>query len=590
MNMKKILHSFLYYPGSIQAKIFIAFSLVVLLSISAVSVMIYLNFSKTIRQNAVTYIHNVIVNANENFEMIFGDIERISTVVIIDERHVLDPLTNDIDPVSFAGFRESRATEDFLTSLMAYKTYISRVSVIGLNGKIFHTGGSMLFQSVLEETWFQKALTAENKQILLNAPEKGGVSLSRIIRKNNRPIGVAVIDFDKTFIDGLFKIEPVEGSMLFVADPLGNFIVHPDVSEESASAMEALLPLLHAEEEAPPVRMLDVPEHRQYLVVRHHSPVTDWITYGLVPYDKLMSEAAATRNQVVAVSALIYFVVLIVSVMLSGQITKNLRQLFASMSKVSQGLLTARPVIQSKDEIGILNEKFNSMMNTIDTLIEEMKVQERMKLEAELSALQSQIKPHFIYNTLGTIKNLASIQNVKNIEQLIQSFIELLRMSLGNTRETIAIREEVQYLKHYVNIQQYKYLDKIDVNYQIEEDVLDCLTIKLLLQPIVENAMHHAIDEHGGTLKIIVRIYRESNGIKIEVIDNGVGMTAEKIHEVMSGADASARSRGMGIRNVNDRIRLTYGAGYGLSIYSEPGMYTTVEMTIPEIREEAATC
>jgi two-component system sensor histidine kinase YesM len=578
----------LHYSGSIQAKIFITFSLVVLLSITVISVTTYLNFSRTIEANAAGYVSDAVRHANENFEMIFDDIEKISTVIVTNQQNVISVITSGKDPVEYDGFRENQSTESFLSSLIAYKTYISRIAIIGTNGKIFSAGGSMLFGSILEAPWFQQALISKDKQILIDAPDKESVSFSRIIRQNNRPVGVVVIDLNKAYIQKIFNVNPVEGSLLFVADPMGNFIFKPktDIPEQSLLESASAPTLDEVNDKRSLSHSIITLSGNKYLAVRYTSSMTGWLTLGLIPYDSLMKEATAIKLNIIRMVSLVFFIVLIVSVAVSNQMTKSLKHLSYTMNKVREGNLRARPRVRSKDEIGDLSEGFNLMMNRIHSLLDEVKNGEKEKREAELIALQAQIRPHFIYNTLGTIKNLARVHNVKNIEDLTVSFIDLLRMTLGHTREFITIEEEMHYLRSYIHVQQYKYLDRVSVRFQVEDEALECLTIRLLLQPIIENAMMHAIGESGKNLLVTVRIYSELDQIKFEVTDNGIGMTSGQIEQALEPSDNDGRFTGIGIRNVNERIQRTFGNEYGLTVLSEQDMYTTVEFSLPIRRRD----
>jgi two-component system sensor histidine kinase YesM len=582
------IRNLLHYSSSIQAKIFITFSLVVLLSITVISVTTYLNFSRTIETNAAGYVADAVKHANENFEMIFDDIEKISTVIVTNQQNVIGVIISGKDPVEYDGFRENQSTESFLASLIAYKTYISRIAIIGTNGKIFSSGGPMIFGSILNEPWFEKALASKDKQILIDAQNNESVSFSRIIRQNNRPVGVVIIDLNKAYIQKIFNINPVEDSLLFVADPLGNFIFKPETVIPEKNLLESTLAPIYVNEDSskPLAHSLFTLGDNKYLAVRYVSSMTGWLTLGLIPYDSLMKEATAIKHNIIQMVLLVFFIVLLVSVAVSNQMTKSLKHLSYTMKKVREGNLRARPRVSSKDEIGDLSESFNLMMHRIHTLLDEVKNREKDKREAELIALQAQIRPHFIYNTLGTIKNLAHVHNVKNIEDLTASFIDLLRMTLGQTREFITIEEEMHYLRSYIHVQQYKYLDRVSVRFQVEDEALECLTIRLLLQPIIENAMLHAIGESGKNLLITIRIYSELDHIKFEVTDNGIGMTSGQIEQALEPSDNDGSFTGIGMRNVNERIQRTFGSEYGLTVLSEQDMYTTVEFSLPIRRRD----
>lgn len=581
--------NFLCYSRSIKAKIFLTFTCVVLLSISVITLSTYFNFSRTIEKNAVIYVSDAIRHANENFDMIFQDIDKISTAIAINANQLLSAVPGKDISVTYEGFLEAKNSEMFLSTLMANKPYISRIAVIGFDGKIFQTGGPKLFNSILNTPWFEQARNESDvKQIWIDVTEQGSIAYSRVLRLNNIPIGLLLIDFNKTFIEKVYSIKPVEGSQLFVSDSFGNLIVRSKSEDQNDSAINSAVHVLQQLNHIPTVndQSISYPmveaDRQKYLGVHFRSSVTGWTTFGLIPYDSLMHEAIAIRNNIIKMVSIVFLLVFIVSIVISNQITVNLKRLSHTMQKVRQGHLDARPRIRSKDEIGGLSEVFDLMMTRIHELMEESKNREQEKRKAELAALQSQIKPHFIYNTLGTIKNLARIHHVRNIEELIGSFIDLLRITVGHTRETITIRQELDYLNSYIQIQKYKYLDRVIVKFQVEEDLLELRTLKLLLQPILENSMIHGMGDSNKNLLITIRIYKEPHGIKFEITDNGAGISAEMIESILyPSAENNRKSGGMGLQNVNARLKGTFGNEYGLSIVSEPGMYTTVEFLIP---------
>jgi two-component system, sensor histidine kinase YesM len=232
--------------------------------------------------------------------------------------------------------------------------------------------------------------------------------------------------------------------------------------------------------------------------------------------------------------------------------------------------------------------EFTKMMSEINSLMDDIKRQEKIKREDELKILQTQINPHFIYNTLNTIRYLSELQNVKNIKEITTSFIELLRVTIGNSERFITIQKEIDYVQSYINIQKYKYLDKFNVVYQVEDKILQCKTLKMTLQPIVENALIHGIDLADREGFISIKVYSENEVIKFIITDNGVGMTEEQITKVLkfSSNENKSRFNGIGISNVNERIKMFFGNQYGLNIFSQPGECTTVEIIIPMIREE----
>jgi len=226
-------------------------------------------------------------------------------------------------------------------------------------------------------------------------------------------------------------------------------------------------------------------------------------------------------------------------------------------------------------------------------LMEGIRISEKKKREAELTALQAQIRPHFLYNSLNTIKYLAKLNGVPNIEEVSGSLIELMRAVLGNSNEFLTVREELEYVSSYVSVVKYKYMEPIRMVPLIEEQaLLDCRVLKLMLQPLVENAVIHGVGRSDRVGTVIIRVYGELNDLIVEVEDNGGGMTQEQMDRLLEpGTDeASSRFSGMGVRNVHERIVRMYGEPYGVRLFSELGKYTKAQIRFPKLwQDEAGT-
>ena len=269
---------------------------------------------------------------------------------------------------------------------------------------------------------------------------------------------------------------------------------------------------------------------------------------------------------------------------------KRLHDVTSTITKNDLQVLVTR---ENVDEITELGLSFNIMIGKIRELLDsKMKEQETLK-KAELRALQAQINPHFLYNTLDTIIWMAEAQKTAQVVQLVSALSNFFRISLSKGKDWITIGEEIERTRSYLTIQKMRYRDILDYRIEIDEGVLNNTILKLILQPLVENALYHGIKNKrcGGT--IVVRARQNTNGeIRLEVEDNGIGFAADKLARVRAkideGSDDSGLENGFGIDNVNKRIQLYYGRQYGLSIQSEYQVGTCVAFVIPAKTEEAA--
>lgn len=567
---------------SIQGKIFVAFSLVTLFGIVAVTSIVYLYMRETVKNNAITSVMDSIRQADESLNLRLEEIGRLNTVVATNKT-VLDILQSDTEEPSYEWFQEQKRIEEFLSAVIAYKPYLSRVAVIGLNNKVFFVGSPWLDKNVTMTPMMDYLF--QNGSEIAYFPQTASIVTGRELRYNRQTIGLVMFNLDNEFIQKTYAVKPTPDSTLYVVDDKNEFIYQPQSSLFDPQRIIKLRQELDGSN-ASVERMID---QKSYLVISRKSDYTGWSTLALVPMESLLTETVQIRKVLATVAIIVFIVIVIGTLQVSSRITRNIRKLKSMMMRVMESNLTM-PIaeIQSKDEIGHLYRAFKGMVEELKRLLEEVVTTEREKREAELAVLQAQIRPHFLYNTLNTVKYLAKLNGVPNIVEVSESLIELMRGVLGNSNEFLSLQEELRYVRSYVNIEKYKYVEPIRMDVEIADDkLLQCRVLKLMLQPVVENAIVHGIAsaEHEGLVSL--RIYEENKELRMEVRDNGQGMTKEQMEalfEVRKGQN-DTRFSGMGIRNVHERIVRLYGEPYGVYLDSELGAYTRVLIRFPMLWE-----
>ncbi|MEC0372283.1 cache domain-containing sensor histidine kinase [Paenibacillus chibensis] len=589
--MKKMFQRQWFSPQtSIQGKIFIAFALVTFLSIASITGIVYMNMRETIKHNAVTSVSNSIRQADESLNIMLEEIDRLNAVVVTNKNTVIDTIMSPNEEPSYEWFQEQKRMTEFLSALTNYKPYISRIAVVGLNGKVFFTGGPWLDRSVLGTSVLNYMLRNGSRHAYFKAEGSSEtLTVGREIRYNRESVGVVMVDLDYEFIKKTYGVKPTTDSMLYVLDEQDGYVYQSE-SEASPDALPLNMVVQIKQSMKGRNDAVEQTIHgRSYIVVSRYFEYTGWSTIALVPLDSLLTESTRIRNLLAEVSIIVFIVILIVSHQISSRTTLNIRRLKSMMSRVKDGNLSfPKTEIKTKDEVGQLYQVFIGMVEELKSLLEGIRMTEKKKREAELTALQAQVRPHFLYNSLNTIKYLAKLNGVPNIEEVSGSLIELMRGLLGNSNEFLTLQEELDYVNSYVSIVKYKYLEPIQVLTQIEdESLLQCKVLKLMLQPLVENAIMHGIGptENGG--QVLIRVYAEDQDVLIEVIDNGKGIAQEQVAELLGSLerdDASSRFSSMGIRNAHERIVRMFGEPYGLSLHSELGLYTKVEIRFPKIQ------
>lgn len=314
---------------------------------------------------------------------------------------------------------------------------------------------------------------------------------------------------------------------------------------------------------------------------------TSGITAVLWAPTTRMQDALLTLNQQLFGSLLALFISTVaLSRLLALSITRHVKTLRKNAELIGQGRYGDILPVRSADEIGVLAQDMQRMAGEIQTLIADMGRHEESKREMELQILRAQVSPHFLYNALNTISYLSMLQGSENIHQYTTALIQLLQAALQTSDVLIPLEQELDYVHSYHRIMRYRSLYEVSLEIQVEPSAQDASVMRMLLQPIVENAMIHGLhpQQQGGAIRI--HVDRHGEALRLRVTDNGSGMTPQQIENALAETQNRnpGRFSGIGIRNVQDRIRLQFGEAYGLSIASEPGCYTTVTIHHPYIQ------
>lgn len=316
--------------------------------------------------------------------------------------------------------------------------------------------------------------------------------------------------------------------------------------------------------------------------------VLEYIYYDTMEMETVRQEMGQQTMETVEISIIMIIIMVlgafVFSVIISGSISKPIRLLSNITKQVAKGDLSVRSTIQSGAEVKILSESLNIMIEKLSNLIEAVKVEQNNLRDAELKLLQAQINPHFLYNTLDAIMWLAEADKKQEVIDMVGSLSDYFRTSLSKGNDLITIEEEILHIKSYLEIQQFRYKDILDYSIDIPFSLYHYRIPKITLQPLVENALYHGIKNKRGKGNIFISGKLEEGKLVLNVRDNGLGMTNERVHQIMSGLKEKGdrqETQFYGLYNVNERLELYYGIGYGLQISSTYTEGTTVEVLIP---------
>ncbi len=329
--------------------------------------------------------------------------------------------------------------------------------------------------------------------------------------------------------------------------------------------------------------------NKKYFISQITSDFTKWKYFNFIPYESVFNKIILIRNILLIVFAVVFFTSIIVSLKLAKNLTKPIDSLAAKMKRVEEGNFEVvdkeGPDNYRLDEIGYLEKDFDMMVVKISNLIQDNYVKQLAVKDAQYKALQAQINPHFLYNTLESINCLAKINNQKSISMMVESLGNLLRSSITTKENVVTLEDEIRLLEYYINIQKIRYEERLDFNMQIGEEFKRCRIPKLTLQPIVENSINYGLENMLDVCSINVKAAKEADYIKVIVEDNGPGIDTETL-EKLNNTDFKPRGLGIGLMNIDRRIKIMYGEGFGISVTSGKEKGTTVFIRLPAEGED----
>ncbi|WP_159882041.1 sensor histidine kinase [Paenibacillus puerhi] len=404
--------------------------------------------------------------------------------------------------------------------------------------------------------------------------------------------GIMIIDFKPTVFDSLFGSGYTPGNDpslaaagMTVTDRDGN-VLYPSASPTWTAADRM-------QTSSGPMNKI-TNAGKTYLTLQRHDEITDWTITTYFPEEELYRPI---RNLQTLASLLILVSVLVclyASWLISRRISEPIKQLLTYMRSVGRGDFTMQFSLQRKDELGALSYGFNQMVDKLKELIDMVYKEQNEKRRAEITALQWQINPHFLYNTLESINSLARKKKEHEISRMIVLLGKLFRVNIGTFEEFIPLDKELEYIRYYLEIHKLRMPGFLEYQVDVDEEVLHLYTMKWILQPIVENAIIHGLDRRSACGKIEIRGWQEDEDVYLQVRDHGNGIPAALLEEVRTNLeyhseDLSKYKSKVGLFNVQSRIRLQFGPSYGLHLDSHPDQGTVVTIKLPRRAEHETT-
>ncbi len=585
---------------NLKNKVLILVALILFLAISIVGVCAYFLAANQVIGKVIETQSGLARQVSGNFDYIFNDLSNISSLIIFDRS-----FQKEIKDRSAKKNELSYDLRIFLDRILATKSYISMISVYSYNGLTYSAGSSYTSNQIVpfadfkKNPIYQKALKLNgdigieyfnNNPPIVTDNRRRRILMYRIIKDINQyhNLGILLFWIDEEKIRSIYRANvPNEGS-IFIVDQNGTIVSN----SEPAHIQERINsePYYKSLNNQTGSAILNI-QHQKMLFTFSTSKETGWKIVTLTPAVVFAEKIRWVALIIIVMGVISYLLLFYLSLFITTRITDPIKQLSDSIKKVQEGDFSQQVHFTNKDEIGELGNGYNAMISYIKDLIDrvyKLQIQER---EAELNALQAQINPHFLYNTLDTIFWKAERNKVPEISEMVLALSQIFRLSLNRGNELATVAQEQELIEQYLKLQKIRFKGKLTYNLDFDSIILDKRIPKLIIQPFVENAIIHGIEslETGGNLQITGRLVQER--MVFQITDNGVGMDEDKISDIITRNNNNHSnpvkvSGGYAIKNVLERLELYYSSNHELTFVSSPGKGTIITINIPAVIKE----
>ena len=470
------------------------------------------------------------------------------------------------------------------------------VVVIGDNGFSYSSqaGDNYDFASLKNQLWY-KTIYGKDDDITFISSFKDNFGSKkkqyvfsasrRILDTEGKEAATLLINIDEIYLSDIYKSALNGTNIIYIIDINGNIISHTNKNMRGMNFINVEnFKKLYGENEF----RITKKSSGKYLISNYHDTQTGWTIIEEMPASFVFSDVYRAYIIIFIIMGICFLIALIISYFVARKVSKPLLNLCDSLNQVKEGNFDVVSDVKGYDEINLLKNSFNSMAQEIKKLLEDIKIKEAYKRRIENDLLKAQINPHFLYNTLFSIKCLVETGQPEEVSKMISAFIDFLKMTLRQDADLICLSEEFVITEKYLILQQIRYGDMLSFEFEPDEETGECMVPALILQPIVENAIFHGIEAKNEMGIIIITSKIQNEKLIISVSDDGMGMNSKVLEQVISKCNKKeyTRNESIGIANVSGRIKVEFGDEYGLNIESEPDIGTTVTLELPAISKK----
>lgn len=532
-----------------------------------------------IENKTTAYFQETISQASKRIDDSLVTYEKVTLNIIAnpDIQDTLTKLLHDEPSNNQANYR----IQDALAQITVSEENINSIQIIPKNSKTINyifVSNYVNYNDIISLPWFQSVKDSDGQLLWLPTTatyktmyKDEGTYVFSAVRKlksmtTGEELGVIMINVDETHLRGI--IEEVD-----LGEKGEVFLIGEDERIISCRDPKLVGTTLH----------LENVNRDKYILIDHQSPKTGWHFVGMVPKTEYTSQIKQFTGMFVYLSFIVLIIIVLIAIAVSGSIVKPIKTIIDGMTRVRKGDLDVQIEVKQRNELGVLTEYFNETVEELQYFIDKVYKQEISRQEAELKAIQAQINPHFLYNTLDTIYWMLIIKEEEDTAELVVALADMLRYSIGG-KEFVTVSDEITQLENYLYIQKARFGEKLHFSMDIDDELFEYTMPRLLLQPLVENAIYHGFDKMRleGHIQIIGKKTDDSN-FYFKVKDDGLGISQLRIKEIMMGKGETTKNHtGLGIVGTDSRLRLIYGNEYGIEIKSQLDEGTEITLRLDQ--------
>ncbi len=575
-----------YKNMPIAQKLSLSSALIITIVIVLLTSLIRVSFENTVLDVAIDGYTQRFETVSDNCKNLFEDAKQLSNILLIDEN-----VQSFFDMPDNLNYQQKIQLEfqvekqlDYIDAIRNINQF-SSISIITIDGRVVNTNNIRTVRSEYHEIvndLLKDTLTEQWVDLFPLSPTNSNLNSIVFTRPyfdfiTGQVKGYIIIEYNSEILKSNFsQIKLGDAGDYIVIDNYGN-IKLSSISDKSIQG--EIVDKLNQDDGITDINIMIKDE--KYLVVADHVDTINWIMLGTIPVKSLTQKGNIIIKLIYLFGALSIITASLVINRMTMRVVSKLAKLAQCMKAFGNGQLNTLVTVESNDEVGLLSHAFNNMSSRINHLIKRVYDEQRDKRKFEFTALQAQINPHFLYNVLNSVCSLISMKKTDDALVMVRAIGNFYRTALHQGKTIIPIRSEIENIKSYINIQSMRYGNKIEYDINIDNSILDYYIIKFTLQPLVENAIYHGIKQRRGKgdIKIFGSIIEDT--INISVQDNGVGIENSKLESLLKHCNKND-NKSFGINSIDQRLKLYFGPEYGLEIFSDTNIGTSVIVSLPK--------